>query len=417
LAPEFDLLQVSQGVMEKFNITVNPEHVKSHQDNTQAYKDLPWQTQLDCDCDQLAGSSWTCKQCKDTLHKIYAPPTGHIASLDIAGKFISSHIASAIKEASYCKDLTQYITNQSGWQNTDTFYSIDWESRSRAGKLGPPGQRLTLFKLEFALFATMSRRHRMEQAIDHRCPRCQKFQETLAHVFQCPSAVELQRKALIKAQATIWKKPSCKFVVTTLVSGISQWSTGAQVQWSGPIPGPADDIGTLAFKAFQEQQDIGWDQAIRGRLSKTWGEANMLYCTTCLNQGYTIQAAWSAHLVKSLWQYGIDQWIARNEYIYGKTKEEQVEKKSQEINKQIKVMHRADKFRVRGMDRHLFTLSLKKRLEQSFDRKQKWVECVTIAYEAWMEQKETQTSTCLQRTLNQSKNGGRRPQVRLRPTR
>ena len=91
----------------------------------------------------------------------------------------------------------------------------------------------------------------------------------------------------------------------------------------------------------------------------------MLYCTTCLNQGdIAIQAAWSAHLVKSLWQYGIDQWIARNEYIYGKTKEEQVEKKTQEINKQIKAMHGADKFRVQGMDRHLFTLSLKKRLEQ-----------------------------------------------------
>ena len=63
-------------------------------------------------------------------------------------------------------------------------------------------------------------------------------------------------------------------------------------------------------------------------------------------------------------------------------------------------MHRADKFRVQGMDRHLFTLSLKKQLEHSLDRKQKWVECVTIAYEAWMEQKETQTSSCQQHTLN-----------------
>ena len=41
------------------------------------------------------------------------------------------------------------------------------------------------------------------------------------------------------------------------------------------------------------------------------------------------------------------------------------------------------------MDRQLFTLTLKKQLEQSLDRKQKWVEYVTIAYEAWMEQKET----------------------------
>ena len=54
LAPEFDILQVAQGVMEKYKITVNPEHVKSHQDNNQAYKNLPWQAQLNCDCDQLA---------------------------------------------------------------------------------------------------------------------------------------------------------------------------------------------------------------------------------------------------------------------------------------------------------------------------------------------------------------------------
>ena len=47
----------------------------------------------------------------------------------------------------------------------------------------------------------------------------------------------------------------------------------------------------------------------------------MLYCTICLNQGdMAIQAAWRAQLEKSLWQFGIDQWIAQNEYIYGKTK-------------------------------------------------------------------------------------------------
>ena len=36
LAPEYDLLQLAQGMMEKYKITVDPEHVKSHQDNTQA---------------------------------------------------------------------------------------------------------------------------------------------------------------------------------------------------------------------------------------------------------------------------------------------------------------------------------------------------------------------------------------------
>ena len=68
------------------------------------------------------------------------------------------------------------------------------------------------------------------------------------------------------------------------------------------------------------------------------------------------------------------------------------------------------------MDRHLFTLPLKKLLEQSLDRKQKWVECAIIAYEAWVSLQDNQTSTCQQYTLNLSKNMGRRPQVQLQPT-
>ena len=404
--------------MEKYKITVNPEHVKSHQEDTQAYKDLPWQAQLNCDCDQLAGSSRACNQCNDTLHKIYAPPTGHIASLEIAGKFITSNIASAIKEASYHKELTQYITNRSRWQNTETFHCIDWEARSRAGKVVPPGQRLTLFKLEFALFATMSRRHKMETSHWPQVPQVPKVPGNTGlclPMSQCSGTAQegIDESPIHHLEETYMQV--CGYHTGIWYFPMVNWSPGS-MEW--PIPGPANDIGTLAFKAFQEQQVIGWDKAIRGRLSKTWGEANMLYCTTCLNQvDIAIQAAWSAHLVKSLWQYRIDQWIAWDEYIYGKTKEEQVEKKTQEINKQIKTMHRADKFRVQGMDRHLFTLSLNRQMEQSLDRKQKWVECVTIAYESWMEQKETQSSTCQQHTWKLSKNVGRRPWVRLQPTR
>ena len=63
------------------------------------------------------------------------------------------------------------------------------------------------------------------------------------------------------------------------------------------------------------------------------------------------------------------------------------------------------------MNRHLFTLSLKKWLEQSQDRKQKWVECVTLAYEAWVARKDAKTFTCQQHTLNWSKNVGRRQWV------
>ena len=55
LHPEYDLLQVTKGIMAKHKLVVKPEHIKSHQDNKTEYDNLPWKAQLNCDCDQLAG--------------------------------------------------------------------------------------------------------------------------------------------------------------------------------------------------------------------------------------------------------------------------------------------------------------------------------------------------------------------------
>ena len=416
LAPDYDLLQVAQQVMKKHIIVVVPDHIKSHQDDSREYNDLPWQAKLNCDCDQLAGASRKCQICLDTLQKRYDLPTGHIASLEIDGIIVTSHVATAIKEASYCNEFTQYITQMSGWQDKEIYHTIDWVAQSRAGKQRSSGQCLTIFKLKFALFATMSQRHQMEQGIDHRCPRCQHFQETLAHVFQCPRASDIRRCALTRALASIQENVTCTFVIDMLESGVSQWSTGGQVQWPSTPPGPTDDIGQLTFQAFQEQQQIGWDQGIRGRWSKKWGQANGLYCTSRLGQGdMDTHARWMSSLVKSMWQYGIDQWIGRNEYLYGKTKEEQHKKKNQEINAQVQRIHQSDRNRVQQHDRHLFDMSVTKRLEQTLDRKKKWIECVTTAYEVWAAQQATKNIANRPFAPLWNKNHGRQPHVRLQP--
>ena len=135
---------------------MKPEHIKSHQDNDTLYDKLPWKAQLNCDCDQLAGFTRTCPQCLETSPTPCILPKGHMATLEIDGTFITSHIASAIKEASFHADFIKYIIHQSGWQGPMIFHSIDWEVRACASLHSSPSQHLTIFKLEFALFTAMS---------------------------------------------------------------------------------------------------------------------------------------------------------------------------------------------------------------------------------------------------------------------
>jgi hypothetical protein len=62
----------------------------------------------------MAGASHKCQVCRDTLHKRYDLPMGHIASLEIDGLIITSHVATTIKEASYCREFIEYITKRVG---------------------------------------------------------------------------------------------------------------------------------------------------------------------------------------------------------------------------------------------------------------------------------------------------------------
>ena len=118
----------------------------------------------------------------------------------------------------------------------------------------------------------------MEKHTDHQCPRCSKVHENLNHVFQCPQTASTRKSAWVHFLSTLQKISTCPLIVETLGYGISHWSTGSLPQWQGPNPGPPDNFRLLVFTAFQEQQSIGWDQAIRGCLSVHWEKANTLYC-------------------------------------------------------------------------------------------------------------------------------------------
>ena len=125
----------------------------------------------------------------------------------------------------------------------------------------------------------------------------------------------------------------------TLGYGISHWSTGCIPQWQGSNPGVFDSFRLLVFTAFQEQQSIGWDQAIRDCLSVHWEKANTLYCQEQLHQdNLATHSMWSSCLVQEMWQYRTDQCVGWIEFLYGKTKEDQLAKKTKEVDDQIVTM-------------------------------------------------------------------------------
>ena len=96
--------------------------------------------------------------------------------------------------------------------------------------------------------------------------------ENLNHVFQCSQAASTRKSAWAQFLSTLQKTSTYPLFVETLGYGISHWSTGSLPQWQAPNQGLSDTLRLLVLTVFQEQQSIGWDQAIRGHLSVHWGK-------------------------------------------------------------------------------------------------------------------------------------------------
>ena len=304
---------------------ITPDHTKSHWDSDADYSKLLWRAKLICDCDHLLSSTRQCPECYPIHTAPYDLPPCHIASLQINGNFITSHTASAIREASFCLELILHITNKSAWQSTTIFDTIDWEVYSRTSLSLPQGKHLTMFKVGwFDLFATMSQCHIMEKHTDHWRPRCSKLHECINHVLQCPQAASTCKSAWAQFLSTLEGTSTYLLLVDSLGYGILHWSTGSLPQWQGPILGLSNSLRLIVLTVCQDQQSVGWDQAIRGHLSVHWEKANTLYCQEQLHQGnLTTHSMWSSNLVQGMWQFGTDQWVGWNDFLYEKTKENQ----------------------------------------------------------------------------------------------
>jgi hypothetical protein len=108
------------------------------------------------------------------------------------------------------------------------------------------------------------------------------------------------------------------YIKHKLLYGIFQWQhAGHDSAWPSEIPAIHDTIGRATHIAYFEQEQLGWEQALRGRLSKKWGEAQNAYYTERYETSHMTGDAWTTKVITALWDYSLAIWQERNEAYHG----------------------------------------------------------------------------------------------------
>jgi hypothetical protein len=112
-------------------------------------------------------------------------------------------------------------------------------------------------------------------------------------------------------------------VIDKLKSGIQQWqeNQGEVEWWHDEWGDPPDLIGQMVQEAFDKQIEIGWGQALRGRLSMKWRTAMVRYYQEVdehCREAFQMGEKWMVNTIKALWEHSCSLWTSRNEFVHGK---------------------------------------------------------------------------------------------------
>jgi hypothetical protein len=148
------------------------------------------------------------------------------------------------------------------------------------------------------------------------------------------------------------------------------------------------------LQGYLNQQDIGCNQALRGRISHQCSKANTRYCQI---RGFlteiTCDIQWSSNLINDLWTFSFDCWNVRNKFLFGESDDEQIAILSTELDKNITKYYNNSDRGVHPNDRSLFPFPGVLRIKHhTLRQKLLWIKTVETSLHAW----DTRTQTSIQ---------------------
>ena len=257
LQPEYDLTEQLHRQLIAHHIQPTFNHVKGHQDDTNAKSKLPLPAQLNIEADLLATQ----------FYKEGAPSTPYASTLpaskiqlDIQNITVANDFQKQLIRA-YTEPLyLSYLQKKNKWSDF-IITQISWNSLKIAlQRLQRP---VLLTKICNDLLPTAYVLKRQHFHHKDSCPLCDA-QETTQHLFQCqhPQLIKWKRK-LISDLRKLMKHMHTQLQLTeTLCQAITCWLDSKPIEIS--------DYPQAHQEAVATQTLIGWPQLFQGKLSQSW---------------------------------------------------------------------------------------------------------------------------------------------------
>ena len=264
LTAEWDVVHTIDILMRALPYLPQVEHIESHQDRTTDYNDLPLDTQLNCDADQLADNYFHLPD-DQKVHDFSRVPLlpGVNAQIHLPSGTITHHLKRELTLQSKGPPLLKYIKERELWTDA-TLSNVDWEVHGRAYR-STKEHHTTFSKLIHRLLPVGVRVNRYNKKYPAHCPSCGEPSETEDHFHRCPDASrDKHRKTIITELRKNAEKRN------TFPELIEIMGDGLQAYFTAKPRLDCQNYNQKYHRLITEQNDIGWKNFLCGRWTKEW---------------------------------------------------------------------------------------------------------------------------------------------------
>jgi ribonuclease HI len=278
-APEdHDYMVAIKELLKSLGTRIKPKWIKGHQDDRTPYNKLPREAKLNVDVDNLATRH---QNGHKNLPKETIP---HLSeqkmTVVINGQRYPSQVEAQIRFHINGSNLKHYLQAKRGWSE-EVWGKIDIHNFGLHFKRLSMGHKVQHMKFIYELQAVGSRKGHISRTEDGpvtRCPCCRNATETHEHLIHCKE--NPKRAESIKE----FKKEACRSQAGSkfgriIADAFDQWfhdpDTAPSIEHTRDPTLQYDNFFTneyvdLVKTALRHQHEIGWMNATRGFLAKSW---------------------------------------------------------------------------------------------------------------------------------------------------
>lgn len=240
-----------------------------------------------------------CHECSDLISPF------HQATLYINSKEVNADIKLELHNASHTPTLREFLRKKYNW-DSKTIQLIDWEVHHHAIKTFKSTQRKTLLQVIHRWLPTNSH-PALSNPLTSICPLCHIHLETNDHFLICTH--EYYTKSW-EADILIWHTkvqelnldPILAYYIILTLTQLQLFTSIDNIEFCEGV----------YKKLYFEQNTIGWQQVLFGRLSTTWVDIQNDYLQESTSKGLTIISS-----ITLLFQLILNRWKNRCHHQHG----------------------------------------------------------------------------------------------------